>query len=380
MRVLWKDMREGKVKVLVSTMDDLWYLSSIVEPGDEVSAVTYRRGETYTDAKREKRGEKKRMFLTLKVEKVEFHEFSDRLRIMGVITEGPQDHGQHHTFDLEPGDDVTIKKEEWCPHHWERIDEARRTSQMPILTFVSIDDETATLAVLRPQGLQVLATIHSDIQGKQYDHKAKGEKEGYFQEVLDTLGHHFGSRLAEEAKTKERSKGGDRGEDDGKDQRKGKEGEGASKEVIVLGPGFYKEDVVAYARNKGFDASFFIEPASQAGTGGIREVLRTGVTKVLENAKEAEDQRVMDRLLAEIGRDGKFTYGHDEVLRALELGAVEVVLVTDGFLRNPRMGDVGRLAFDTRALLRVLSTGYDAGKTLEGLGGLAAILRYKLED
>jgi protein pelota len=362
-------MKEGKVKILIGTMDDLWYLSTLVEQKDLVSAVTYRRGETYTDAKREKRGEKKRMFLTLRVEKVEFHEFSDRLRIMGVITEGPQDHGQHHTFDLEPGDDITIFKERWEHHHWERIKEAQRAADMPLLTFISIDDETATVAVLRPQGLQVLATIHSDIQGKQYDHKDKGEKDRYFQEVLDTLEHHFSAR-------KERPPDKDRDKKVEKEKPKAD----TAKDVIVLGPGFYKEDLVAYAKEKRFEGNFFIEPASQAGNGGIREVLKSGVSKVLERAKATEDERIMGQLLAEIGRGGKYTYGHDEVLAALERGAAETVLVTEDFLRHPRMAEVGRLVSTTRAVLRVISTGYDAGKRLEGLGGLAAILRYKIED
>jgi len=372
LRVLWKNVKEGKVKFLVGTMDDLWYLSTLVEPKDLVSGVTYRRGETYTDAKREKRGEKKRMFLTLLVEKVEFHEFSDRLRIMGVITEGPQDHGQHHTFDLEPGDNLTVFKERWEHHHWERIKEAQRAAEMPLLTFVSLDDETATVAVLRPQGLQVLATIHSDIQGKQYDHKAKGEKDRYFQEILDTLGHHFTAR----------KKGDQAGSKDEKGKKVEKERpvEDTAKDVIVLGPGFYKEDFVTYAKEKGFDGNFFIESASQAGNGGIREVLKSGVSKVLERAKATEDERIMDHLLAEIGRGGKYTYGHDEVLAALERGAAETVLITEDFLRHPRMAEIGRLVSTTRAVLRVISTGYDAGKRLEGLGGLAAILRYKIED
>lgn len=356
MRVLFKDMREGKVKLLVDTIDDLWYLSTIVDTGDLVSAVTYRRGETYTDAKREKRGEKKRMFLTMRVEKVEFHEFSDRLRVLGVIIEGPQDHGQHHTFDLEPSDDLTIKKEAWHHHHFERIKEAKEISKVPLLTFVSLDDETATVAVLRPQGLQVLANISSDIQGKQYDHKAKGEKTAYFQEILGTMEHILKGGSDKKAKV-----------DDKKD-------------VIVLGPGFFKEEFATFAREKKLEANILIEPASQAGTGGIREVLRTGVSKSLERAKAAEDERLMTELLAEIGKGGKFTYGHQQVIDALERGAVVTLLLTEDFLRNKKMARIGKLAQDTRAAIRVLSTGYDSGKRLEGLGGLAALLRYKIEN
>lgn len=370
MRILKKVFKEGKLKLLLDTMDDLWYLSTIVDEGDLVSAVTYRRGEERADIIRDKRVEKKRMFLTLKVEKVEFHEFSERLRILGVITEGPQDHGEHHTFDLEAGDDITIQKEAWLAHHIERIREAQEASKMPLLTLISIDDETATVAVLRPQGLQVVATISADIPGKDYEQKARGEKEAFFDEVLATLENHMRGRP--EGPAEKRGPG---------DQREGKAPpKAASSDVIVLGPGFFKEDLVAYARERHFDAIFHIESAAEAGSTGINEVLKSGVSKILEKAKASEDERLMEALFAEIGKGGKCTYGRDHVINALQRGAVETLLVSEGALRDPKMADIGRLAAETKAVIRVLSKGYDAGKRLDGLGGLAAILRYKIDD
>ena len=68
------------------------------------------------------------------------------------------------------------------------------------------------------------------------------------------------------------------------------------------------------------------------------------------------------------------------MIRALERGAVETLLVSEGFLHDPRMADIGKLAGETKATITVLSKGYDAGKRLDGLGGLAALLRYKLEE
>jgi protein pelota len=368
MRILKRALKEGKLKLLLDTMDDLWFLSTIIDDGDLVSAMTFRRGEERADAIRDKRVEKKRMFLTLKVEKVEFHEFSERLRILGVITEGPQDHGEHHTIDLEPGDDVTVQKEAWQAQHWERLKEAQEASKMPLLTLISIDDESATLAVLRPQGLQVLATISADMPGKDYEQKARGEKEAFFEEVLATLENHLRGQAERTAEKK------------GPADAKAGPPKAAPRDVIVLGPGFFKEEIVAYARERHFDANFIIEAAAEAGTTGINEVLKSGVSKILENAKASEDERLMEALFAEIGKDGKCTYGRDHVIRALERGAVETLLVSERSLRDPKMAVIGRLAAETKAAIRVLSKGYDAGKRLDGLGGLAALLRYKIED
>src|SRR5439155_1319760 len=80
--------------------DDLWHLHNLVLPGDQVRASTYRREEVKTDKVRPERGEKVRVTLTIRVESVEFQAFSDRLRITGVIVEGPQDLGRHHTLNV----------------------------------------------------------------------------------------------------------------------------------------------------------------------------------------------------------------------------------------------------------------------------------------
>jgi len=374
MRILRKNAKEGTIKLLLDTMDDMWFLSTIIDVGDLASAVTFRRGEEQTDSIRDKRVEKKRMFLTLKVEKVEFHEFSERLRVLGVITEGPQDHGEHHSFDLETGDDITICKPDWQPHHIERIREAQEASKMPLLTLVSIDDEAATIAVLRPQGLQVLANITASMPGKDYVQKARGEREAFFDEILSTLENHFSGHAAKTGTGPKEQKG--------KDNEAPRPGvvKAAPRELIVLGPGFFKEDIVAYAKDKHFEANIHVEPSSQAGISGINEVLKSGVSKILEKAKAAEDEKLMVALFAEIGKNGRCTYGRDHVLHALERGAVETLLVSEGFLHDPRMAQIGKLAKETKATITVLSKGYDAGKRLDGIGGLAALLRYKLDD
>ena len=128
MRVLKKDLAHGVVKLLAENPDDLWHLRHIVERGDLVHAVTYRRDERSTDMIRAERTERRRMYLGIKVESVEFHDFSDRLRIHGIIKEGPDDvnMGAHHTLNIEVGDDVKVQKERWRGYELDRIQEAVR--------------------------------------------------------------------------------------------------------------------------------------------------------------------------------------------------------------------------------------------------------------
>ena len=100
MRVLHRDPKTGEIKMRVENPDDLWHLHNLLLPGDLVRASTTRREEVKSDKVRPERGEKVRVTLTIRVEGVEFQAFSDRLRITGVIVDGPQDLGRHHTLNI----------------------------------------------------------------------------------------------------------------------------------------------------------------------------------------------------------------------------------------------------------------------------------------
>ncbi|MDD4308038.1 MAG: mRNA surveillance protein pelota, partial [Thermoplasmata archaeon] len=93
MRIVHKDFNTGEIKLRIQNMDDLWHLYNVIENGDLVFALTARRDETRADVLRAERAEKKKMRLGIRVEKVEFHEFAEWLRIHGTIEEGPQDIG-----------------------------------------------------------------------------------------------------------------------------------------------------------------------------------------------------------------------------------------------------------------------------------------------
>ena len=146
MKVIFKDLNHDLIKLMPENLDDIWHLFNIISEGDLVRAVTYRTDEQKDDKIRSKKTEKKRMKLGIRVKEVKFHEFSDRLRIHGTIEEGPQDLGSFHTLNITADnmDKVSIIKKEWKHHHLERIDEAVKQRNQSILTFVSLDEDTAT--------------------------------------------------------------------------------------------------------------------------------------------------------------------------------------------------------------------------------------------
>ncbi len=344
MRVLHQDTRTGEIKLLADNMDDLWHLYNIIEKGDLVLAVTYRREEAKSDKVRAERGEKKRVFLGIRVDKVEFHEFESRLRITGVIEQGPQDLGAFHTLNLEIGDNITVIKQHWRDSTLERIKRAIDDSKRPTILFVAIENDEATIAVLRQYGIQNVATIYGPSSGKMYEQK---EDRSFFDEIIEKV-----QQLAT-----------------------------ADVPVVILGPGFAKEGLVTKGKEKlpEIFGRAFVYHTGQAGMAGIHELMKEGLgAEVLEGSRVAEETNAIEKVLEEIAKDGPVTYGPREVEQAVEAGAIESLFILDTLLREKDMDPLLKKVESARGKVMVVSELHEAGKKLEALGGIAALLRYKI--
>lgn len=344
MRVLHQDPKEGAIHLQVQNADDLWHLHNLVETGDLVRAMTYRREEAATDKLRPERGEKVRVKLGIKVEQTEYQDFSDRLRITGVIVEGPQDLGRHHTLNLGVGDDITLVKQTWREHHMRRIKEAIEATERPQVTVLAIDDEEALIAEIRQMGVREVAVIRADHHGKMFP--GSDTRRAYFTQILSKL---------------------------------------SSMEVgpalLVVGPGFEREEFAKFVREKYPELAEKIRShgTSQAGMAGIQEAMRSGLgAKVLEETRVAQETRLVERLLEEIAKNGLYAYGPEEVRNAIEAGAVETLLVTDTKVKDLAVEDLMHKVESARGRVVIVSSRHEAGKKLEGLGGLGAVLRFPI--
>lgn len=349
MKVLQRDPKASSVKVVPEILDDLYHLAQVVRPGDKARALTFRTAELTDDVERRGKVEKKKMVLTLDVENVEFHEFSDRLRIHGVITEGPQDHGLHHTFNLEADgrNDLTIiKPDGWTKTDLDRLKQAEEDARKPLLYILAIEDDEATLATVHHYGVREVSSTTTSGRGKMYDTKGK---DGYFDDVLQRV---TTTRPPEAP-------------------------------LIVVGPGWTRERFIDHLKQKAPEHGKGVttDGTGQGGMVGVHEAIRRGVLqRVVQDHAVTRDTELFDRLLGEIaGGRGLGTYGPAETHRALELGAVETLLVTDRLVREQQVEPELRLAEQTGTKVHVLAESHDAGKQLAGFGGIAALLRFKVD-
>jgi protein pelota len=121
----------------------------------------------------------------------------------------------------------------------------------------------------------------------------------------------------------------------------------------------------------------------------VHEVLARGaVDEVLAESRLAEEAEAIDELMRRIKAGETAVYGPEAVERAAEYGAVERLLVLDERLRGERAG-AGEWPVDANAVIEaveqqggdvtVLKAGSEPGRQLDGLGGIAALLRYRIE-
>lgn len=179
MEILEEKPKEGKVKIKVETLDDLWHLYHIITPGDVVYAKTLRKQSQRSDSLRPEKVEVIPVFLGVKVEKINFHKFANQLRVTGPIIYASREDvplGKYHTIAVEPGTIITLQKERWKPYYIERLKEAVEASKRAKVMIVTIEDGEAEMAIVREYGLDFIATIRHNLGGKRYNIKREDEE------------------------------------------------------------------------------------------------------------------------------------------------------------------------------------------------------------
>lgn len=337
MKILKKDLKRGKVVVAVESLDDLWHLSQVIEKNDLVSSKTTRKVKAT-----EKETAKKTLFLAITVEEVEFKEKT--LRISGRTAEEKEDvpKGSYHTISLEVGSSAGIVKESWQKYQLKRLEMAAK--KQPKTLILVLDREEALFALLKSQGYEVLTQL-----------KGKVAKKG-----VETATSNFYKELSEKLEDY--------------DERYRPEA------IIVASPAFWKEDFMEEVSDENIRKKIFTAGCSSVGKNAIEELLkRSELGEVLKQHRASEESRIVEQLMAEIGKDGLAAYGKAEVEKAVESGNAKALLITDVFVYKNRKKseELMKGAEAVRGEVVIINSENEAGQKLDSLGGVAVILRYK---
>lgn len=339
MRIEKKDLKQGKVVVVVENLDDLWHLSQIIEEGDRVRGKTERKIKI--GGKEE--SVKKTMTLSLQVKEVDFKDRT--LRISGLTVDESEEvpKGSHHTITLEEGSKVGVVKNSWAQYQLKRLTTA--TAKQARVLLLVMDREEAIFALLKSKGYEILSQF-----------KGKVAKKG----VDSVTGNFYGDLIkqADEYVTRHRID-----------------------TVILASPAFWKDDLMKELKDDSLRKKIVLATCSSVGNNAIEEVLkRPELKEVLKQQRAAEESNAVEELMKGIAKDGLVAYGKKEVEESVNNGNVKVLLITDVYIHKNRAESevLMKNAETVKGDVVIINSENEAGKKLDSLGGIAVLTRYKV--
>ncbi len=263
--------------------------------------------------------------------------------------------------------------------------------------LIVIDRNEATIGLLKGKRIKVVKHIRSNVMGK---HRRGGQSAARFERLIEQSVHEYFKKvgtLANEAFLGEKELVG----------------------LLIGGPGstkntFVEKDYLHYELKKKI---VDIVDTGYTDEYGLKEVVEHSVEALAEE-ELMKEKKLMNRLMREIRKEkgGLFAYGEKDVIKALKMGAVEVLLVSEGLnkLRRevrcancghsevrgdkgilsatcPRCGaemtpvkkdiveELYEMAESVGTRLELISEASEEGQMLlKAFGGIAALLRFRV--
>lgn len=371
----------GTATMLPEEPEDMWHAYNLIRPGDLLRASAVRRvtTESTTGATSSTRVH---MTLTLRVTKTDFDSQAGQLHVSGQIHEENKHVklGSYHTLDLELQRNFTLEKGDgWDTIALDILKESIDPTNRAQLWAIVMQDGLANICLITQYQTVLRQHIEVSIPKKRpgkptSDHTNSVNK--FFATTLDTLLRQLDL---------------------------GTNPNSATTPLLIASPGFtassFQTYIKAQAVQRGdkqlqaLSARTVVAHSASGYIHSLASVLASpAVTSQLSDTKFARETSLMDKFYGLLRQDdGRAWYGPKEVERAVGLGAVGrgggVLLISDSLFRAQDVAVrkrwvalVDRVKDVDGGEVRVLSSAHESGRRLEGLGGIAAILTYALED
>lgn len=223
--------------------------------------------------------------------------------------------------------------------------------------LVVMDRRDATIALLKGKALVPLVKTHSQVPGKT---RAGGQSSVRF------------ARLREGAKVEHYKKIADYMKEQFLTMKE-------LKGIIIGGPGvtvndfMSKEYVTADVKNK----IIGVKDLCYTGEFGLQELLDAS-SDILANEEVAQEKKLMQDFFKLLNtKAGMVSYGKDEVMRVLGMGAVDKLLLSEE-LDDSVIEEYEKKAEEFGSEVNIISTETREGVQLKEMGKVAAILRYEV--
>jgi protein pelota len=402
---------KGSVKCTPETEDDMWDLYNLLKLDDIVHATATRKvkasemeASSGGNGTRDTSSKVIKLTLGVKVTNIDWDPDLSLVRVSGqnqTVSEYVKQ-GAMHTLELTTHKAVTIEKSEWDGEDVRRFRKALEPNvQATIAAMLISDVGECRIALCGGARTTVVAKIERSIPKKKGVGAVVGHEKQlgkFYDDICDAVLGGIGSGHATASSSAAAAATGST------DEKKKKHFLENCNCFVIAGPGFGKENILQRLNERAqklysgksfeswlkssFDCVLVKNVrASSAHVGALLEALKDPSTrKAVGAAAETLDADVLEQLYAEIEKY-KALYGPSHVLKAFKEGAIKMLLLSDDVFRTKDpierklwtkvREEVENSGFGSA---RVFSTGHESGERLKQLTGVAAILRFPMEE
>jgi len=330
--------KENSIKVKPQSIEDLWHLEKVIKVKDFVTATTQRKFVTESG-----KTDRKKVTLKLEVEKIEFHEPSKSLKILGIIIEGkPEKYVSlkaHHSFEISPKDILSIEKEVWRKYELDRLKEAKKSAQAVKLYVFILDERDAELFAIQEFGIKSLGQVSASGRGK---YKQQDVQKEYYAEIFE---------LIKKIET----------------------------QLVIAGPGFERENLSKFLKDKNFK-NFTLASCQNTRKQGVFELIQSGkLDKIMKHSRVLQENKLIEEFVSAVSKaGGKAVYGPKEIKKALEIGNIKKLILIDSLLfdKKSEIEPLLDQAEKVGAEVHLISKENDMSQKIKSFGSIVAILRY----
>ncbi|MGC9112116.1 pelota family protein [Acidilobus sp.] len=350
MEVRLLDSKARYIEVLPRSEEDLWTLAMTLRQGDLIRTVV-TRDVSGRDAKSK---ERRPIEVLLRVENVEFQPFTGALRIFGVIEEGPDRFGvkgKHQSAYIGLNQWVTLIRDGgWSQRIIEKL---RASGPRGKAIILAVDYESYAVAVLTPVGLRVLYENPLSLGSKD-----DPRREANLEEAIDRIANELVEQASKES----------------------------ANVVVVAGPTTVKDEVASKVRLLARGMRVVEDTVSSGGVEGIYEVMRRqSVLEALNEMNSVRAESILDEFMKLVSTSPDLVaYTLPEVKLAAELGAVKSLVIIDSLLysiddsERETAQNIVEVVESRGGEVVVITRESPASDTVASMGGVIAILRYKV--
>lgn len=344
---LKKDFKRGVVSLKINLLDDLWYLSHIILPGDILTSRTERKIKIGDDSTGNVRIVRKTITLSLRVESVELSD-GQTLRVKGIVAVDSDDvpKGLYHSFGLTVNDTFKLQKTTWPNYIQQQLNDAINNSSQSLLVIV-FDREQAFFSKVCQSGIEHISNIKADVQKKQYASLASSS-------IYDLILFELKKFLPQQKPSS----------------------------IVFASPSFWKSSMERVLDSEIKKLSVFVT-TNVVDFSIVSSLLsRPELQSLLSKQRVSQEQKFIDLLLEKLSKE-EVVYGFADIKNSSVSGAIDHLGITDSFIKKSQEDDsyhdvdlVIKAVDSANGRVHIIQSP-NLSKVIDSLGGIAGTLRWK---